>query len=237
MALNDRNAIIERIRALRAKAGDSAATEAEAFEAAAFAARLIMKHEITEADLADIKAEGAVKDGYAAKGKELHPVLRTCWSGIQAVCEVKAYAEGNRLCFIGTREDVMLAGYYAEMFVGASLRVWNDHFETLPKMGFKELAAQRDSLYAGFGSRLAQRLRDLAQERKDAVKSASGNQLVVVKSHLIKEKMAEMGLTLKKNRSKSRIADPKAYNAGANVANRVNLNSPLGGRDNMETIE
>ena len=234
----DRETLINRIKALRAKASDGAATEAEAFQAADFAARLMMRHEITAQDLVDVKEEGAVQDGFAARGKSLHPVLSTCWVGIQKFCEVKAYASGPRLCFIGTREDVMLAGYYAELFVGASLRVWNDHFDTLPpKTPYKDLIVQRESLYKGFGSRLADRLEELAEERKNSYSVGSGTALVILKKELIKEKMAEMGLTLTKSRAKTTRLDDKAYRAGSNAANRVNLNSPIEGNANVRVVK
>lgn len=230
----NRDKILETIRALRAKADDKGATEAEVMAAAEMLARLIVKHDVKPEELEEVKKEGAVEKGFR-QGSTLHPVLATCWNGIGKFTETKPYQIKGEMRFIGVESDVVMAVYLSEMFVGAAKRLWREFQPTIASKGFNEQMMLRQSLYRGFGSRLSARLIELADfraEQRKAASQAHSTALVIVKTTLIKDKMAEMGLTLRKGRKDYHgQIDGKAFIKGREAADNVNLGRPFGGAE------
>jgi hypothetical protein len=230
-----RDDILEKIRNLRAKASNAASTEAEAQTAAMMAAKLLQKHDVKETEL-EIQQEGAAHKKAEHKAKVMPEILHYCARGIERLTETKVYAEGIQLCYIGTPHDVEMALYLTEMLVGASKRAWIDAAEATGKTDFKALTIARLSFYRGFGTRVSDRLIDMANERAEARMkargTATGSALVVVKSALIEAKMKEMGLTLVPGKAREFGAlDPAAYQMGAGAGDRVNLNRPVEGEE------
>ncbi len=234
----NRNEIIAKIRALRAKAEDAAATEAEAMTAAEMAARLLIKHDIKPDELAEVaKSEGAVS-GFR-QGKVLHPVADYTCNAIARFTETRGYHDNGEIKFIGLEEDVLMAVYLIEMLVGASKRGWvayadeNIH-RALP---FKEMNSKRFGYFYGFAQRVASRLDELKAyrdaQRKQAQGASNSSALVVVKSEIIKRKMEEMNLTIGKGRNRREYVDPRTYAAGHEHGGNVNLGRPFGGNQSM----
>lgn len=230
----NRDEIIAKIRALRAKAEDAAATEAEAMAAAEFAARLLTKHDIKPDELAEVaKSEGTVS-GFR-QGKVLHPVADYTANAIAAFTETRAYNQNGEIRYIGLEEDVLMAVYLTEMLVGAAKRGWVAHAEenvhrALP---FKEMNSKRFGYFYGFAQRVASRLGELKAyrdaQRKQAQGASNSSALVVVKSEIIKRKMEEMNLTIGKGRNRRECIDPRTYAAGQAHGDKVNLGRPFGG--------
>lgn len=234
----NRDEIIAKIRALRAKAEDAAATEAEAMTAAEFAARLLTKHDIKPDELAEVaKSEGTVS-GFR-QGKVLHPVADYTANAIAAFTETRAYNQNGEIRYIGLEEDVLMAVYLTEMLVGAAKRGWVAYAEeniqrALP---FNQMNHKRISYFMGFTHRVSDRLRELKKFRDDSRRMNQGNNnsnaLVVVKSEIIKRKMEEMGLTLGEARSQKQYLDPNMVLAGHAHGDKVNLGRPFGGNQSM----
>lgn len=230
----NRDEIIAKIRALRAKAEDAAATEAEAMAAAEFAARLLTKHDVKPDELAEVaKSEGTVS-GFR-QGKVLHPLADYTANAIAAFTETKAYNQEGEIRYIGLEEDVLMAVYLTEMLVGAAKRGWVAHAEenvhrALP---FSQMNHLRVSYFMGFTRRVCTRLKELKAQRDAARHTAQGssssNALVVVKSDIIKRKMEEMGLTIGKARKSRQYFDPGMVIAGQAHGDKVNLGRPFGG--------
>lgn len=236
---NHRDEILEKIRNLRAKAGNVASTEAEAQTAAMMAAKLLQKHDVKETEL-EIQEEGAAHKKTAAV-RVMPEILNYCALGIERLTETKAYAEaGKQLCYIGTPHDVEMALYLTEMLVRASKRAWSEAAGD-GIASFKVMTKRRLSFYRGFGCRIYDRLMDLADERAEARMkargTATGSALVVVKSALIEAKMKEMGLELQPGEKRDiGLVDPEAYAMGVNAGDQVNLNRPVNGGDEWELL-
>lgn len=235
-----RDQILETIRNLRAKASNAASTEAEAAAAAMIAAKLLQKHDIKETEL-EIQEEGAAHKKASHKAKVMPEILHYCALGIEALTETKVYVEAKlQLCFIGTPHDVEMALYLTEMLVGASKRAWFDAAENVAGSDFKAMTKARLSFYAGFGHRIYDRLMELANERAEARMAArgtaTGSALVVVKEALIKAKMEEMGLVLKKGKKHVVDLDHKSFNMGWDAGEKVNLNRPIDGGEEWEAV-
>lgn len=234
----NRDEIIAKIRALRAKAEDAAATEAEAMAAAEFAARLLTKHDIKPDELAEVaKSEGTVS-GFR-QGKVLHPVADYTANAIAAFTETRAYNQNGEIRYIGLEEDVLMAVYLTEMLVGAAKRGWVAHADEYIEKAvpFKQMNHLRLSYFMGFTRRVCTRLHELKKFRDDSRRMDQGNSnsnaLVVVKSEIIKRKMEEMGLSIGKARNEKQYLDPNMVLAGYAHGDKVNLGRPFGGNQPM----
>lgn len=236
--MSEREDAIAKIKALRAKAGDAAATEAEVEAAAMMAAKLLSKHDIEESELADVQNSGA-REGSANNTKVLPEVLHHVWFGIQKLTETKAYIQnGSQLRYIGTPYDVEMALYLAEMIVGASKRMWVDYADGKP-LPYKEMLMMRNGFMSGFGGRVNERLVELALERQKEreAKVSHSSALVVVKQDLIKGWLKENGLVLRKGkRHTTGPVDTRAFSEGRSAGDRVNLNRPVEGGQRYEQL-
>jgi len=234
----NRDEIIAKIRALRAKAEDAAATEAEAMAAAEFAARLLTKHDIKPDELAEVAKSDGVVSGFR-QGKVLHPVADYTANAIAAFTETKAYNQNGEIRYIGLEEDVLMAVYLTEMLVGAAKRGWvayaDEHIERV--LPFKQMTHLRLSYFMGFTRRVCTRLHELKKFRDDSRRMDQGsnnsNALVVVKSEIIKRKMEEMGLSIGKARNEKQHLDPNMVLAGYAHGDKVNLGRPFGDNQSM----
>lgn len=229
MKNEDRKAIAEKVRALRAKAADVASTEAEAMQAAAMVAKLLARYDLSEQDVADYDpGKAAAVQGELADAMSV--VLSCSWSGITALTETSAYLGANRrLCFIGMEPDVEMALYLSEVIEGACARAI--------KAGFKGAnAKQRKSFQMGFGSSVKAKLMQLAEERK-AAKTATGTAIVIRKGDLVKAFEAEAGLNLGRGRrSRASWVDARYYEAGRTVGKSLNVGRPLSGGNKSERL-
>lgn len=228
----NREEIIEKIRALRAKAEDAAATESEAMSAAEMAARLLVKHDIKPEELAEVaKSEGTVS-GFR-QGKTLHPVAEQCAYQIMQFTETRAYINQGEVRFIGLEEDVMMAVYLIEMLTGAAKRAWIDYAEGLQVKKFAETQRRRVSYFHGFAVRVSQRLQELKAfrdaQRQAAQGASNSTALVVVKSEIIRRTMEEKGINISGvYKSRAVRYDDASMTAGFKQGDNVNLGRPMG---------
>jgi len=227
--------IIEKIKALRAKAADEASTEAEAMEAASMAARLLMKHEISEADLAAAETgddgSGVTRDGFDSGNKTLPLVLKGTGVAIAALTQTQGYADGGTMKFVGLDADVEMALYMTELVKGAHDRVWQTYRrEQMPAgLSRREQNAHRNGVTVGFANALSKRMRDLAAEREAAQSGGTGTALVVRKGDLIKDFLRNDGVMLRQHRASRRRCDSGATSYGAEAGRNVNLGRPVAG--------
>ncbi|WP_341204813.1 DUF2786 domain-containing protein [uncultured Sulfitobacter sp.] len=226
----ERQTLIERIRAMQAKAENEASTEAEAMQAAAMAARLMSKHEVTDEELSIIEAGGyGIQMQRVNHGtKRMHFSLKYAAHGIEVLTETRGYVGTNwsdeqRLVFTGLDSDVEMAIYLSLVIKGAADRAWKAH---ATGRIFSNRTRSRKSFLIGFGWRIKERLIELAQERKEA-RSTSGTALVVRKDALIEAHLAEQEVDIKSSRSRKTTIDGN-YDHGASAANDLNLSRPLG---------
>lgn len=233
----DRKALIERIRAMQAKAENEASTEAEAIQAAAMAARLMSKHEVTDEELSLIEGGG---DGIQMQRvnhgtKKMHFALKYAAHGIEALTETRGYVGTNwideqRLVWTGLDSDVEMAVYLSLLIKGAADRAWRDHAKG---RFFRNRTLSRKSFLIGFGRRITERLIELSQERK-AARSSTGTALVLRKDALIENYLADQDIDISETRPRKTMIDEN-YDHGASAANDLNLSRPLEGDSNPST--
>lgn len=237
--------ILNKIRALRAKVADAAATEAEVEAAAAAITKLMTRYDLDESDLVERRATASAmhaRTHWHKNSQEL--VIEGCWQGIEDLTETKLYNEVNRegrktakrYNFVGDAPDVEMALYLHEMLVMSARRAWAVYLADLVENGGVRSKGSREDFYTSFGVRIGKRLHELARERRGA--RSTGTELVVVKDQIIKAKMKEMGVVIRKSRAQGhRVRDLNAAHAAEGAADRVNLNRPFAGNGNYKGIK
>lgn len=226
--------VIKKIRALRAKATNAASTEAEVEAAAAAITKLMMKHDIDESQLRGKPQSMGVHASTDAMKHDRDEILNRCWFGVQTLTETKMYCEPNTkgasFHFVGDEADVEMGVYLTEIILTYGQRAWLAHRLDILEKGTKRQKTSRLDFYSAYGDRMHQRLMQLAEERQSVRSKAVGTAIVVRKTDIIKAKMKEMGVALRKSRKKTRtVYDHNAASAGRSAADNVNLNRPFGG--------
>lgn len=238
----DRDDVIARIMALRARARDAGSSEAEVEASARIAARIIAEHNVTEDELRERGTDG-IGEALHNKGRsEAHPALKACAFQIGQLTQTMGLYAGGQHKFVGQPEDVAFAVYLCELVQGASERAYKAHrAETdanpILRPSAKSRAARRSyrtHFLFSFGGAVAIRMNRMVRERKEARHSATGTDLVVVKSELIQSYLDEKYPWLKDDKGKGpiapkpkRMADFFAGAAGRAAGEDLNLNRPL----------
>lgn len=229
----NREKMIARIRALRAKAADAASSEAEAQTAAEAAAKLLAKLDLSEADLAEddrdqiVTAETDMQDVYdlvagsIGRLTETHPVVIH-----------RDYDDCRRkmLSFTGEPADVEMALYLSEVVRGAANRGWMQAFMERPKRG-KSKATDLDTFKRGFwqgiGERLAYRIHELADQRCQTRETHGTNAVVVSKRGRINAHLAQTFGKLSSRSARNMGGAQDGYRAGRAAADKVGLGRPI----------
>ncbi|OOY20850.1 hypothetical protein BMI86_10105 [Thioclava sp. DLFJ5-1] len=232
----DRSEIIARIKALRARASDEASSEAEVAAAASRAARLMAEHEISEKDIIERGSDGVIEGMHNAGRVRLHPALEVCGFQIGAYTHCAAMTKGGANLWAGQPEDVEFAIYLSELVQAASERAYRNHWRKLWALAPK--AKYRLSFMHGFALGVAQLLEgEIARREQAQASSATGTALVVAKEAVIAEYMAEHQPGIKNHKPrKQRKPAISAFFAGKNAGERVNINRPLEGKEDLERI-
>lgn len=240
--MTDEN-ILDTLRALKAKAENDASSEAEARACLSRLAKLMAKHDVTEADITEKRDEPAVHHVYDGMPAEEFAMFDSMWSGLERFCEVTTYhtrsgdlRARSRVMqhpnFIGTSADVEMAIYVMEICRWGAKRA----FLMAKAAAFDQGASKpkKHDFYYGFGQGVHSLMVALAKERVDirTTGSSSCTDLVVVKDALIDAKKKEMGLRLHSRKSRHKI-DHESSSKGYAEGRKVNLNRPVetsGGR-------
>ncbi|MCG7492431.1 DUF2786 domain-containing protein [Thalassobius sp. Cn5-15] len=228
----DRKALLERIRAMQAKAESEAASENEAMQAAAMAAKLMAKHEVTEQELDLIEggAAGVTMERLKASTKTVHMAVRWAASGIEDMTETTGFFSKSKtlgreqLVFTGIETDAEMAIYLALMIRGAADRAWKSHAHG---QHFRNRNKSRKSFMIGFGVRISERLRVLGRERRASRAPSGGTDLVIRKQDLIERHLSDIGLDITEPRKARRIEVDENYHHGRQAGDHINLSRPI----------
>lgn len=224
--------IIEKIRALRAKASDSAATEAEAMAAAQMAAKLLERYDIEEAAVAE-KVERSCGEATARQRAALHPVTELTAAAIGRMTQTKplrwlAKGSPGRIVFYGAPVDVEMAVYLSDMLTSAGERTMISALADQPKRARSsrsQIASFRDGFYGGFSERLCDRLSQLARDRETA---ASGSRDVAIsKRAVIESYLREASVAFQPGDVRNLRGSQSGAMAGQAAGSTINLGRPL----------
>lgn len=224
--MNDRQAtlqsILQKIKALRARAEDSASSENEAAMAAKVADELLAKHNIKLSEV-DVRADGIVRK-YWDSGRETCPVETWSMIGIDKGCNTDSWYCGGVITVVGSPADVETALYYIDLARAAVANCWKTFQQTDEFFRQRErgLTARKIgfSFRKGVAVRLGQRIGKFA-ETEDRVAS-SANALVPVKNAMIEQWKIDNDIKLAAASKPSPVSG-SAYMAGQRAAESVGL--------------
>lgn len=223
---DNREKMLDKIRALLSKTTENGCTEEEYLAALAKARALMDAYEITEADLQLTKEEGVVLRKETT-GTDPHHIKWSMSKAVGEFCDCRAWRDHDgKLVFLGLASDTQFATWLLDQLAGFVLVELTDHLMGDPAIG----VPRRKVIYGfveGITRRISERLRELC--KPPAAASENSRALVVIKQTLIKAKIDELGIKLRSCAS-SRQTDEGSFAAGRSAGDRASFGRPVSGR-------
>ena len=234
--MKNRNSIIARIRALQAKTVTNGCTEAEALAAAEVAARLITEYDVSVTET-DIREDGVGRFDYRNGNRKQH---ESHWvaQAVGEFCDCHIWRDGPTLVFVGAPNDTAMASWLMDTVKFAMNTEWQKYLQTREETcdfyGHPISArSARASFMRGMSKRVAERLRELLEERRTATAAAVGasqsQALVAVKKSMATQWMADNGIRLSRRTTRISNRDGNAFRAGGEAGAGVGFSRPVGG--------
>jgi hypothetical protein len=225
--MNDRNSLLDKVRALMSKTAENGCTEHEALAALDKARALMDAYEITDAELQLTKAETAILRSEPPGSRDPHGLKRGMASAVARFCDCRVWRGSNGLVFCGLQSDAQFATWLLDnltSFVQAELVK-----HLIGNIGDgRERRLVTASFAMGCTARISARLNALV-EQSAKVAGTNSRALVVTKAGLIADTMAKHGIKLGKARSSRRQVDRGAFAAGAAAGDRASFGRPVSG--------
>lgn len=221
--MNNRENILNKVRALLSKTVDNGCTEAEAMTALMMAEKLMAAHEIDESDL-KLEDETAVTGISNMSDPQNIRKLLAYWIG--KFTDTYPLLSGKNIKIIGLKSDVDFALWLLETlskFVKRQLKeyMWANGFQSLQG---SERIRYNNSFVRGCCSRINTRLKAMIDERKQ---TANSNALVVAKQSLINEIINDMNIRKPNNRGRKRYSYRAIYGAGQSAGDKASFGRPV----------
>ncbi len=221
--------IAARIRALLAKTVENGCTEGEALSAAAKAAEMLSRHDLTTDDVRE-RTDGFAQATHVVRDvvdRHLGKVLRA----ICDLCQVRYWTEGSgrdtrELSFFGYAVDVEIAGYLRDV-VERAMRQARDAYDATQVLFVRsKRTGNVERFVQGMSDRLAEKVREIAWTRRP---EATGNGLVVAKMQAVGQELAKRGVELESvpRRRYSSWDDRPEYDLGRQAGEGVTLDAAV----------
>lgn len=234
-AMSTMDKIKIKIKALRARAEDSASSEHEAMAAISHADKLMKEHTLTVEDLEGAVLSGGINKGTWGKGtKKIHAVEFVAVA-VTKLTETKGwieYPEGKaQLVFLGFDADVEYALYLTDLVYNAMEAEW-----AVFKLGTAYSEAptnrrgrMREDFMRGMAGRIRENMVQIVAERRTQMASPgtgtaapTGTEVVVAKREMIAEAVGQLGIDPRKRRNTTKRVNPVAYHSGRAAGERTN---------------
>jgi hypothetical protein len=221
----DLDRLVQRIRALRAKTVEQGCTEQEALAAAEKVAELLDRHGLSLSEL-EFRQQACEAIGIETGRRRTGPI-DDCVPTIAEFFDCRVWGEksasGLRYIFFGLPGDVEAAHYLYDLIEHAfeteteRFRAGKIYAETHSR----DRRSATNSFQIGLGRGIRAKLHELRQAREAALHSASGRDLVPIKTSIIEDELAKLGLTLRaRSRASKRYVLTDAYEAGHQAGKR-----------------
>ena len=225
--------LVARIQALRAKTVAQGCTEQEALAAAEKVAELLDRHGLSLGEL-DFRAQPCEGIGVETGRKRFGPI-DDCVSAIAAFFDCRVWAEQSRhaalrYVFFGLRGDVTAAHYLYEL-VEQAFATETRTFQSGPIYAGMAGARRQatSSFQIGLGDGIRTKLHSLRAARAAAQRGSGGRDLVPVKSAMVDEEMARLGLaTRQRCGTGGRQVLSDAFAAGTAAGERFEVTPAIG---------
>jgi hypothetical protein len=229
MTIN-RDALIEKVKALLTKTVDNGCTEEEALAALDKAHALMDAYEVTEADLQLTKEETAILRSEPPDSLDPHNIKWHLMGAVADFCSCTAWQKRRRdtkaITFCGLPSDVRLATWLLDTlaaFVQAELA--RHLIATLPPK------SEKRRVITGFVQGCCDRIRDrlgALGAQSAAAATSNGRELVLVKNAAVAAKMKECGIRVTGCCLGGQTNDA-GYAAGHAAGDRASFGRPVAG--------
>jgi hypothetical protein len=222
----DLDRLVQRIQALRAKTVDQGCTEQEALAAAEKVAELLDRHGLSLSEL-ELRRQACEGIGIDTGRRRTGPI-DDCVPAIAEFFDCRAWGEKTasgalRYIFFGLPGDVAAAHYLYEL-IDRAFETETERFragEIYAETHSRDRRGATNSFQMGLARGIRAKLHELRQAREEALRSASGRDLVPVKASIVEDEMAKLGLTLRaRSRAAKRYVLTDAYEAGHEAGKR-----------------
>ncbi|MGH6794130.1 MAG: DUF7168 domain-containing protein [Methylocella sp.] len=212
--------VVQRIRALRAKTVEQGCTEQEALASANKVAELLDRHGLS---LSEIELRRQACEGFGIDtGRRRRGVFDACVPSIANFCDCKVWGETThagllRHVFFGLPADVEAARFLYDL-IDVAFDTETARFKTGAIYAGSETGERRNavnSFQTGLSQGIAGKLKAMKTERDALNRTSSGRDLVPLKTSVIDDELAKLGLSFhvkSQGRRKRVLAD--AYAAG-----------------------
>ncbi|MEI7606973.1 MAG: DUF2786 domain-containing protein [Rhodospirillaceae bacterium] len=221
-----------RIQALRSKTVENGCTEEEALSAAAKVADLLDQYDLSLTDI-ELREEPCERAEFETRRKQGIP-LDACIPAIAEFTDCKVWREKNQLgefrfVFFGMRPDVAVAQYLCELIDVAMLTEVERFKRTAGYRRYhpNDRRAVSTSFLHGMASSIAAKLRAMKVQR-DTAHKVTGRDLVVVKSAVVEDELAKLGMNFSTRRRTRRMVAKDAFEAGHVAGQSVAINPGVG---------
>ena len=186
--------IVDKIKALLRKTTENGASEAEAIAAAQKARELMDKHNVnvTPEETAERKARETKIKSQTKRRDQINSMA----GSIARYCDCKVIFDNHNPCYIGLPEDVEMAEAMFIMLRDAANSEWK-RFIKLPEYTTSLLEANNNRNAVQrlwrrtFANRIAVRIEDLQVKRKETLEQSNSTALVIVKTEIVNDFIAE----------------------------------------------
>ncbi len=234
----ERDRIAAKIRAMQARTVGRGCTEAEAYEAAKMIAKLLTEYDLSLSDV-EIGEERCEKSEIkTGRAKQPHEIV-FCVSSIASFADCKAWKDrkdGVRFVFFGLPKDVEFATFlYHTIRAAMDFELSNFKFDC--KLQNRPTGRREShSFLLGMGDRIKGRLREMKDAQNAETKTTTGRDLVVVKSNVVAQQFAELGMRLSRGSStRSSTGSTGSYEAGRAAGDKVGFNRAVTGGTKLIT--
>jgi hypothetical protein len=232
----DLERLIQRIQALRAKTVAQGCTEQEALAAAEKVAELLDRYGLSLSTI-ELHQQACQGVGIDTGRRRLGPI-DDCVPAIAAFFDCRAWSEKSatapiRHVFFGLRADVEAAHYLYDL-IGLAFATETAAF-TRGTLYAELVAGERrsatNSFQIGLARGIAAKLHSLRQAREATFRS-SGRELVPIKTSVIDDELAKLGLHFRaRSRASKRYIMTDAYEAGQSAGERFEFRPGLAAAD------
>ena len=237
--MENRTALLRRIRALAAKTVASGCTEAEALAAASLLARLVDKYGFTPADLdepLEALTEASMDVKRTMQGNHHFAVSIAKFCDCKVFYRAAKFGREKEIVFFGHETDVLMCRYMMDLLgvankSGFKAFMADKKAAAERKIARKELNADRRGFDWGMASRISARLEAMKTARNVAVDETTGKAggaLVLVKNAAVEAEYSKR-YNIRTKSAPARRANANAYTAGQAHGDRVAINPGVGG--------
>lgn len=226
--MNDnRQKLLNKIRALLSKTIENGCTESEAMAALNMAQAMMDAYEVTEDDL---KLEGEKATVAQSDMRDPHNVRRGLATAVARFTDCKVWTSNGKktINFCGLQSDVDFAVWLVDTLSNFVIKELSTYLIMSWQVTKENKRLHINGFVIGCCNRINARLTELHEASK-AHASKNANALVVVKTELINVKMADLGLSLRTPRNRRSSMTKDSYAAGKAAGDRASFGRPVNG--------